>query len=124
MLRTSARGKWKLAMPVVSHVALRGTYKGWAESCGYKPRALWRATRRAVLTRHAEAVIWNSERVGEPPVFQLSLGRASVFYTIESHGIVIRGYGWEIDGEPLDDFDGGGYFVEHDWEVGGGTTDE
>ena len=29
---------------------------------------------------------------------------------------MIRGYGWEIDREPIDDYDGGGFYAEALWQ--------
>ena len=39
------------------------------------------------------------------------------YYTVEPFEIVIRGYGYEIDHEPLDDFDGGGFYADNAWSL-------
>ena len=49
----------------------------------------------------------------QPDVWELDFGKARIIYTVEPHAIVIRGYLWE----PLDDYDGGGYFHDSAWHV-------
>ena len=99
--------------PISYYPALNESFEDWASACGWKPQALRQATEQAVRTRHAEARIDHESHKagdGQPDIVTLSLGSVDVFYTVEHVEIVIRGYGWEIDREPLDDFDGGGFY--------------
>jgi hypothetical protein len=106
--------------PIRFHPCLNDAFDAWASACGYDPDALKRASEHAVCTRHHEAVIEresDTRRKNQPAVFRLSLGAIRVYYTVERLAVVIRGYGWEIDGEPLDDFDGGGFYADASWSL-------
>ena len=49
-------------------------------------------------------------RTGRADVYTLAFGTVRVHLSREEAAIVIRGLSWEIEGEPLDDFDGGGFY--------------
>lgn len=94
--------------------------EGWAESCRCSRDELVNATELGLRFRRHNAFVAPRNRRSQyqPDVFTLSLGvgqSATVFYTIESHAIVVRGFGWEIVGEPLDDSDGGSYHCDYEW---------
>lgn len=105
-------------LPITYHPCLEESFDDWASACGWDARSLRQATERAIRTCHHEAAVDNrpyKTSANQPDVFNLSLGSVQVFYTVEPLGVMIRGYGWEIDREPLDDFDGGGYYAEVSW---------
>ena len=111
-------GRYFSGKPVSYHRALDQTYDAWASECGRDPKSLRDATEQAICTRHHEAIIddeCHKARRNQPDIFTLSLGSLQVFYTVEPCEILVRGYGWDIDREPLDDFDGGGFYAEASW---------
>lgn len=104
--------------PISYHPALTDALDDWLSDCGWKPHSLRRASEQAIRSRHHEAIIEheaNRARGNQPDIFSLSLGSANVYYTVESVELVIRGYGWEIDHEPLGDLDGGGFYADASW---------
>ena len=104
--------------PITYHPALDEAFDGWAKACGWDPLSLRQASEQPIRSRHHEAFIEHeSHRASgsQPNVYTLSLGSVEVVYTIESLEVMIRGYGWEIDHEPFDDYDGGGFYTENSW---------
>ena len=104
--------------PISYYLALDAAFDGWASDCGWEPQSLRRASEQAIRSRHHDAVIAHESdkaRGNQPDIFTLSLGSVDVIYTVEPREVVIRGYGWEIDHEPLDDYDGGGFYAEASW---------
>lgn len=92
----------RFAMPSILDIALNlDRTAGW----------LRRITERAIRTRCSEAFIdHEANRIHRPPIYCLPLRRQKnlrVYFTVESHAILVRGYFYDIVGEPLDDFDGG-----------------
>jgi hypothetical protein len=106
--------------PITYYSALERCFDDWAKECGFEPQSLRQASEQAIRTRHHEATIEHESHKArgiQPDIFSLPLGSANVYYTVEPQAIVIRGYGYEIDREPLDDFDGGGFYLDNAWEV-------
>jgi hypothetical protein len=104
--------------PITYHPGVDDSFDCWASECGWSPQSLRQASEQAIRTRHEEAVIqheWHRANGNQPDIFTLSLGSVDVIYTVETHKVVIRGYGWEIDHPPLDDFDGGGFYADFSW---------
>lgn len=104
--------------PISYHPALTDAFDEWLSDCGWKPQSLRRASERAIRNRHHEATIKheaNKARGNQPDIFTLSLGSVDVYYTVHPAEVVIRGYGWKIDYEPLGDFDGGGFYADASW---------
>lgn len=100
-------------LPITFYPALDEHYDLWAAEIGTPPLLLRQLTVAAIRTRHHEARFAHG-RV--PPVvrpcdvYELPLDTCSVYFSVESSAIVVRGYGWNIPREPLDDFDGGGFY--------------
>ena len=104
-----------LVQPIVYHPGVSESFDGWAAGCGFHPETLRRTTEFGIRNRHHEAIPEDARYKHRPDsvdIFRLSLGTVDVYYSVESHGIVVRGYGWEIRHEPLDDRDGGGYYSD------------
>ena len=71
------------------------------------------ALEHGIRTRHNEARVEhpaNKANSFRPDVYTLQLKEFCVYFSHEGGGVLIRGLGWEIDHEPLDDFDGGGFW--------------
>jgi len=120
--QTGARqvGQRVTGKPVTYHKALERAFDGWAAACGWDAQSLRQATEQAIRTRHHEALIdqeSHKARGKQPDIFTLWLDSVRVYFTVEPDEIVIRGYAYEIDGEPLDDWDGGGFYAEASWDV-------
>ena len=101
--------------PISYHPALLEAFVDWASGCGWQPQSLKRESERAIRRRHHEANIEHEShkaRGNQPDIFTLSLGSVDVIYTVEPREVMIRGYGWEINRKPLDDFDGGGFYSD------------
>lgn len=98
--------------------------------CGWQPAHLRRAAEAAIRERHHRnaEVVEDSHASGRgPAVYRLDLGSVGVFYTVESKGVVVRGYGYEVCGETLDDFHGGGFYLcdcESDVSIDAPTSDK
>ncbi len=104
--------------PIRYHPAISESFDDWASACGWQTQALKRASEFAIRNRHHEAKIEHEShraRDTRPDIFTLSLDSVCVYYTVESDHVMIRGYGWEIDHEPFDDYDGGGFYAETSW---------
>ncbi len=96
--------------------------QNWANRCDCSREELINATEQSLRFRRHEAVVEPRNRRDQyqPDVFTLLLGvgnGVAVFYTIESHAVVVRGFGWEIVGAPLDDHDGGFFYLDNKWVV-------
>ena len=103
--------------PIVFHPVLNDQFADWAAACNWHPRLLRKATEKAIRTRHQEATIKHESHRAkgrQPDIWTLSLGSVEVIYTVQPHAVVIRGYGWDLHREPLDDFDGGGHYPDYD----------
>ena len=106
--------------PITYHPTLDREFDDWALDCGLDAQSLRLASERAIRNRHHEAIIEHEShkaRGKQPDVFSLSLGPANVYYTVEPLEIMIRGYGYEIDHEPLDYRDGGGFYADSAWSI-------
>ena len=104
-------------LPVRYHANLESDFESWAASCGMTPRRLRSATKRAIQTRRHEAYIegdWHRAQGRRPNVYTLPLDSIEVYYTIEHEAVIIRGYGWDVPGDP-DESDGGGYYCDFEW---------
>jgi hypothetical protein len=103
--------------PINYHLAVEEDFDDWADACGLDPQSLRQAGEEAIRSRHHEASPHEAYRAcgNQPSVFVLSFGAVEVFYTVEPLEVVIRGYGWEIEGEPVDDRDGGFFYVDASW---------
>jgi len=103
------------SLPISYHPGVSDSFDGWAESCGFHPETLRHATEFGIRHRHPEAIPEDARYKHRPDsadIFRLSLGTVDVYYSIEGNEAVVRGYGWEIAHEPLDDRDGGGHYVD------------
>lgn len=106
--------------PMTYYPALDQAFDDWAAACGWDPQSLRQASEQAIRGRHHEATIEHEAHKArgiQPDIFSLSLGSVNVYYTVEPTEIVIRGYGYEIDHEPLDYRDGGGFYADNAWSV-------
>ena len=106
--------------PITYYPSLNREFDGCASACGWDPQSLRRASEQAIRNRHHEAIIEHESHKArgiQPDIFSLSFGSVNVYYTVEPLEIVIRGYGYEIDHEPLDDFDGGGFYADNAWSL-------
>ena len=111
--------------PITYHPAFDQEFEGWAAACRWDPQSLRQASQQAIRGRHHEATIEQESHKArgiQPDVFSLSLGSVNVYYTVEAIEIVIRGYGYEIDHEPLDYGDGGGFYADNAWSIEGMNT--
>ena len=109
-----------ISKPITYHWILADSFDAWAAECGWESNRLRRASEKAIRSRHHEARIEHEAhraRGRQPDIWTLSLGLVNVIYTIEPEATVIRGYKWELDREPLDDFDGGGCYTEFTWDL-------
>jgi len=100
-----------ISLPITFHYAVEQLFEAYAEGVGLKPDRLRQTTLKAIRTHHREAIIEHPCQRGDelgPDCYTLRRESFSIYFSIEPHAVVVRGYGWEIDGEPLDDFDGGG----------------
>ena len=105
-------------LPIVYHVSLRGGFDVWASECGCTEEMLQETGERSIRTRHHEAEVRHGdEAIGNrPAILTLSLGlprSACIHYSVEPDVILIRGYSWDIGREPLDLFDGGGFYCDY-----------
>jgi len=104
--------------PITYYPAVEEEYDNWAVACGCDPEYLRQASEEAIRTRHHEAIIvYETHRAhgNQPDIFTLSLGSVDVIYTVEPSEVMIRGYGGDVEGEPLDDVSGGGFYVDASW---------
>ena len=104
--------------PISNHPCLEESFDAWASACGRTSRFLRQATEHVIRSRHQEAIVEHEShkaRGNQPDVFTLPLGPVVVFYSVESSAVLIRGYGWKPEEEPVDDFDGGGFYAEASW---------
>jgi hypothetical protein len=101
--------------PIRYHCSLLADFGGWALACKSKPRTLLATTERAIRTRGARGVIESPREGLRPAVLTLPLylrHSLNVYFTRESWCVLIRGYSWKVDREPLDDMDGGGFYSD------------
>lgn len=102
--------------PILYHPGVKDNFDGWAVGCGWRPETLRRATEFRIRNCHHQSIPEDHRykpRPESPDIFRLNIGTVDVYYSRESHGFVVRGYGWDIEHEPVDDNDGGGYFTDH-----------
>ena len=115
---TRTTHRYFTGQPISYHPTLDRAFDGWASECGWDSQSLRLASEQAIRSRHHEAIIeheTNKARGNQPDIFTLSLASVDVYYTMEPVEVMIRGYGWEIDHEPLGDLDGGGFYAEASW---------
>jgi hypothetical protein len=88
-----------------------------AQQFGYEPTELCWVTEKAIREHHRQATIEEGHYAlgRQPDVYNLKFSTLYVYYTIESQAVVVRGDGWDLDRDPLDDFDGGGYYCDYEW---------
>lgn len=105
--------------PIYFHSQLDHSFQSWADACGWNLQRLRLVSLRTIRLRHHDAFIdhrCQKGRSGRPDVYHLNLDdRLSIIYSVELKGVVIRGYAWKLDHEPLDDFDGGGHYSDNHW---------
>lgn len=107
-------------LPITYHSVLEESFGDWARTMGLMPALLRKVSELAIRRSHHEAFIEDESREArgrQPDIFTLWIDPFKLYYTIEPHAVVIRGYGWDIKGEPLDDFDGGGLYCEYEWSL-------
>lgn len=94
------------------HSGVDGALEGWAQACGRDPEELRSASEMAIRSRHHDSIVEAGHEADDqrPDVFTLTFDNLQVFYSLEGGHVLIRGYGYEADGEPADDFEGGGFF--------------
>lgn len=102
-------------IPIKYVLRIAEDFQIFADESGISPRLLCRMTVLGILNQHVNAV----RKPGYPnvEVFQLAVGgpkNTIVYYTVDCKTITVRGYGWDIDREPLDDQDGG-FFIAPAW---------
>jgi hypothetical protein len=108
-------------LPIIFHGHVEGSLDFFADACRWDKRGLREASERAIRGRHHEAWIGHESEVAcvrRPNIWHLDLGpspRVEVAFTVEERAVIVRGYSYEIDGEPLDDHDGGYYVCESFW---------
>ncbi len=79
------------------HVALEGSFHGWAKDMGWSSDALREAGEHAIRHRHNEAFIDVGHKADNrrPDIYTLQVDAdTDVFYSIERGGILICGYGY------------------------------
>jgi hypothetical protein len=83
------------------------------------PAALRQATETAIRECHrTQAMIDDGDQASgyQPNIFNLSLGRTRFYYTIESIGVVVRGYIWEHGQDASEAwYVGCSYICEPEW---------
>lgn len=107
--RLTDEGEWQIRF----HSGIGHLHWACAEETGQHPGHLLHAVEEGVRTRHSEARIAHPADKGNdlrPDVYTLELETVKVFFSYEAAEILIRGLGWDIDREPLNDFDGGGFY--------------
>ncbi len=106
-------------LPIEYHLAVKECFWELAADLALPPHLFWKHTEEVIRTRHAEAFIEHEShraRGQQPDIFTLKLSeRIWVVYTVEAGRVVVRGYGQQLDHEPLDDFDGGFFFWDAAW---------
>jgi hypothetical protein len=101
---------------VMYYPGLEDELPGIAEEIGFSADRLRRLSEMALRTRRHEAYIEHKSNMPfgrRPAVFTINLGRAWMYFTVEREVVLIRGYGWDIDHEPLHDGDGGGFYCDY-----------
>ncbi len=90
----------------------------FAMEIGHSLKSLRNATKTAIHNRIDDAYIEHESdrgRGSHPDILTLDIGKARVHFTIEAHAVVVRGYSYDIDHEPLDERDGGFFYVDDAW---------
>lgn len=87
----------------------------WAAECGCALAELRQLSEQAIRTSHDQATLHDQARGRQPAIWELDFGKGRVVYTVEPRAVVIRGYHYDVPGEPLDECDGGGYFCDYEW---------
>lgn len=90
-----------------------------AQELELDPAELRRLTIEAIQNRHEEGFISHpcyiahTDSFGRtyPTIYDLKMGAFLLHFSYESEGIMVRGFTWSIDREPLDDRDGGWIYV-------------
>lgn len=99
-----------VSLPIIYHDGL-GDLHWESKSVGWSVGRLRKAGEKAIRTRHREAFIEHESHKAHPsPFYCLTLSRTRsvrTYFTVEQHSIVIRGYAWDVTGEPKDEYDGG-----------------
>jgi hypothetical protein len=63
-----------------------------------------------------QAALFDFKAIGKhPDVYELGLGSLRVYYTVEPHAIVVRGYSPNLPDHQLDEIFAGGIYTECDW---------
>ena len=66
----------------------------------------------AATTKRSSRMNPTRHVVPSPMSSPFRLARSMSSTPLEPSEVMIRGYGWKIDHEPLDDYDGGGFYAE------------
>lgn len=69
-----------------------------------------RAEVELAIRNRPHAAVLHEARTPSFAYYRLSLSHEEVYFSVEPAKITVRGFGWKITGEPLDDWDGGGFF--------------
>lgn len=119
MTQSTSTSRSLAEAPIRYHHDVKRCFSEFAYQMHVTPRRFWELTELAIRTRPSEAYIAHESdraRGSQPDIFTLGLSeKVSVMYTIEEDGVVVWGYGLELDREPLDDADGGFCFHEASW---------
>lgn len=102
---------------ITFHEVLHREFSGWAAELCWDPKTLRRATRTALRTHSRHATVKYPAHGRQPAIWELPLEQFQIFFTIENERIVVRRYGYEVTGEPRDDFDGGGFYSDYEWSL-------
>ncbi|MCG3132481.1 MAG: hypothetical protein FLDDKLPJ_03331 [Phycisphaerae bacterium] len=103
---------------LVYYPALVDDLPAFAMEIGYSLSGLRNATQTAIRNRIDDAYISHESDRGRgqrPDILSLDIGQARVHFTIEAHVVMVRGYSYDIDREPLDNRDGGYFYVDNAW---------
>ena len=100
------------------HQSINRELSDWAQAMGTTADELRTVAEQVLRTwyRDAPTILLVAPREGQlPKILKVNLGikqSAVVFYTVEMDLLLVRGFGWETDGEPRDDFDSGSCYSD------------
>jgi hypothetical protein len=87
----------------------------WAGFYGSSPCQLRRDTESMIRTCH-QAALFDFKATGKhPDVYELGLSSLRVYYTVEPHAIVVRGYSPNLADHQLEETFAGGIYADFDW---------
>jgi hypothetical protein len=100
-------------LPAIYHPGVEIDY--WAGFYGSSPGQLRSDTQSIIRACHRAALFDFKASGKQPDVYELGLGSLRVYYTVESHAIVVRGYSPNLPPHQLDEAFAGGIYTEFDW---------